>query len=353
MQPRVTHEKDNLTTYQTVGLIILSIRFVQGFIFWGGGSRRFIYAPQKLDPHAAQWMANKLQAAMPGAIFGMGEAISYLLQHFVLLYSVIIAYSLVELLSGLALIIGCFTRTAALITAFLSITTLLIFGWEGATCLDEWTMAVANLAIGLTLALSGAAIYSVDGFLLRRYPSLLQRPWFLVSASGPWSSRQVKWFAIISLIFTVLFTLSTYNYYRGAIFSKFHVGPVSPSKHHITLSEGALYANGAVTFTAYVDAGTTALPSNIIRVDLENNAGKVIESWDGATLSILSPTNIINQYAYNRFTITANGISAPVSAKAAIHLPQVTPNIVIVPGNYRLQIYTIDGHRFDLDMKKT
>ncbi|MGY4434904.1 hypothetical protein ACVWWO_007381 [Bradyrhizobium sp. F1.13.1] len=35
----------------TLGL--LSIRFIQGFIYWGGGSRRFIYRPRsecsKLD----------------------------------------------------------------------------------------------------------------------------------------------------------------------------------------------------------------------------------------------------------------------------------------------------------------
>jgi hypothetical protein len=29
----------------------------------GGGSRRCIYAPAKLDPNAASWMANKLQSA--------------------------------------------------------------------------------------------------------------------------------------------------------------------------------------------------------------------------------------------------------------------------------------------------
>ncbi|WP_197423983.1 TQO small subunit DoxD [Bradyrhizobium valentinum] len=52
---------------RSAALALLSIRFIQGFIYWGGGSRRFIYAPAKLDPNAASWMANKLQSAMPGA----------------------------------------------------------------------------------------------------------------------------------------------------------------------------------------------------------------------------------------------------------------------------------------------
>ena len=54
---------------------------MQGFIYWGGGSRRFIYAPQKLDPDAHTWLADKLQGAMPGALFGTDQAIAFLLQH--------------------------------------------------------------------------------------------------------------------------------------------------------------------------------------------------------------------------------------------------------------------------------
>ena len=47
--------------------------FAGKFVYWGGSStraaaRRFIYAPAKLDPHAASWMANKFQSAMPGAL---------------------------------------------------------------------------------------------------------------------------------------------------------------------------------------------------------------------------------------------------------------------------------------------
>jgi thiosulfate dehydrogenase [quinone] large subunit len=67
-------------------LALLSIRFIQGFIYWGGGSRRFIYAPAKLDPNAASWMANKFQSAMPGALLGTDHIIAFLLHHFYLLY---------------------------------------------------------------------------------------------------------------------------------------------------------------------------------------------------------------------------------------------------------------------------
>jgi len=49
--------------------LLLSASF-KGSSTGGGGSRRFIYAPAKLDPNAASWMANKFQSAMPGALLG-------------------------------------------------------------------------------------------------------------------------------------------------------------------------------------------------------------------------------------------------------------------------------------------
>src|SRR5882724_8349352 len=131
----------------SAALALLSIRFIQGFIYWGGGSRRFIYAPAKLDPNAASWMANKFQSAMPGALLGTDHIIAFLLHHFYLLYVALILFSAAELIVGLFLMTGFLTRAAALASIGLSIVLMLMFGWQGATCIDEWTMAACNLAI--------------------------------------------------------------------------------------------------------------------------------------------------------------------------------------------------------------
>jgi thiosulfate dehydrogenase (quinone) len=56
--------------WRAAAIAMLSVRIIQGFIYWGGGSRRFIYAPWKLDPDQSNWMANKFQTAMTGALFG-------------------------------------------------------------------------------------------------------------------------------------------------------------------------------------------------------------------------------------------------------------------------------------------
>ena len=79
-------QRSKADALRIAALALLSIRFIQGFIYWGGGSRRFIYAPAKLDPNAADWMANKFQSAMPGALLGTDHIIAFLPHHFYLLY---------------------------------------------------------------------------------------------------------------------------------------------------------------------------------------------------------------------------------------------------------------------------
>ena len=106
-------------------LSLVAVRFVQGFIYWGGGSRRLIFAPHKLDPHAPIWMANKLQSAMLGALLGTGNAIGFLLHHFDLLYTSIILFSVIELVFGLMLMLGLLSRLSAVVTIGLSVLLML------------------------------------------------------------------------------------------------------------------------------------------------------------------------------------------------------------------------------------
>jgi uncharacterized membrane protein YphA (DoxX/SURF4 family) len=164
--------------WRIAAIALLSTRFIQGFIYWGGGSRRFIYAPSKLDPSAPTWMANKFQTAMPGALFGTDHLISFMLTHFYLLYGGVILFSAAELIIGAMLMTGLLTRVAALVSIGLSVMLMAMFGWQGATCIDEWTMAACNIAMGATLLLAGSGAYSLDNVLLRRNPALAYKTWF-------------------------------------------------------------------------------------------------------------------------------------------------------------------------------
>src|ERR1700759_5799012 len=112
--PTMTEAQRN---WRIAAIAMLSTRIIQGFIYWGGGSRRFIYAPSKLDAWGGHnWMANKFQTAMPGALLGTDHVIAYLLQHFWLLYAGVILFSAAELIAGAALIAGLMTRLAAAVS---------------------------------------------------------------------------------------------------------------------------------------------------------------------------------------------------------------------------------------------
>ena len=60
-----------------------------------------------------------------------------------------------------------------------------MFGWQGATCIDEWTMAACNLAMGATLLLGGSSAFALDNVLLRRRPGLTSKPWFRWASGSP------------------------------------------------------------------------------------------------------------------------------------------------------------------------
>src|SRR5689334_11863359 len=230
-------------TLRLASLALLSIRFIQGFVYWGGGSRRFIYAPAKLDPNAMNWMANKFQSAMPGALLGIDHIIAFLLHHFYLLYASLILFSAAELITGLCLMTGLLTRMAALASIGLSVVLMLMFGWQGATCIDEWTMAACNLAMGTTLLLGGSGAYSLDNALLHRKPALTKSQWFRWTSGNlplPQTDGSFSKLAFALLAFVVIFNVGTYSYYRGSVLTLFHSGPVSPTRHHLTLSQAEL-----------------------------------------------------------------------------------------------------------------
>src|SRR6195256_6379109 len=208
-------QRGKADTLRVAALAVLSIRFIQGFVYWGGGSRRFIYAPAKLDPNAANWMANKFQSAMPGALLGTDHIIAFLLHHFYLLYVSLMLFSAAELITGLCLMAGLLTRAAALVSIGLSVVLMLMFGWQGATCIDEWTMAACNLAIGATLMLGGSGAFSLDNALLARKPTLAARGWFRWMSGAlplPVHSDTFQKVALAVLAFVVIFNVGTYNY---------------------------------------------------------------------------------------------------------------------------------------------
>jgi thiosulfate dehydrogenase [quinone] large subunit len=163
-----------------------------------------------------------------------------------------------NIIVGAMLMAGALTRVAALVSMGFSVLLMAMFGWQGATCIDEWTMAACNLATGATLLLGGSGAYSIDNVLIRRNPALAEKPWFRWMAGSlplPLKDIAVRNVALAVFGFVLVFDIGTYNYYRGSVVTPFHGGPVSPTKHHLSLSEARMLPDGSVRFHVYLDAG--------------------------------------------------------------------------------------------------
>ena len=335
--------------WHIAGLALLSVRFVQGFIYWGGGSRRFIYAPSKLDAWGNHpWMANKFQTAMPGALLGTDHVIDYMLRHFWALYAGVIVFSGAELIAGACLIAGLFTRASALVSMGFSVALMLMFGWQGATCIDEWTMAAANLAMGTTLLLGGGGAYALDNAWLRRNPRLGERAWFRWACGAlplPQTDGGFRNLAIALFAFVAAFDVGTYSYYRGSVVTPFHGGPISPTKHHLTLNGAALLADGGVRFHVYLDGGTPEAPAHVMEAELLGPGSQVLEHWDTRALTTLRPAAIHNDYAYNKFKAGPYGLVANMGAKATVQLPPITSGGDL-SGAAALRLTDVNGRSF-------
>jgi thiosulfate dehydrogenase [quinone] large subunit len=228
---------------------------------------------------------------------------------------------------------------------------MLMFGWQGATCIDEWTMAASNLAMGATLMLAGSSAFSLDNVLLSKKPGLVRRGWFRWMAGSlplPLSDRGFRTVTLAVLGLTVIFNMTTYSYYRGSVLTAFHSGPVSPTIHHLTLSDGTLAKDGSVRFHAYLDGGTPEAPSNIMKAELLASDGTILAQWDETALSHLAPAAIANDFLYNRFVTGPFGLSARMGAAATITLPTVAAAPLQTSDNVvKLRLMTVNGHRFD------
>jgi uncharacterized membrane protein YphA (DoxX/SURF4 family) len=344
---RVVSPAENIN-WRMLAVALLPVRFIQGFIYWGGGSRRFIYAPAKLDPSAPHWMANKFQSAMPGAILGTDHIIAWLLQHFAALYVGLIVFSALELLCGLGLMAGFMTRLSAFGSLCFSIVLMLMFGWQGATCIDEWTMAACNLAMGATLMLAGAGAYSLDNLLLARNPQLADRSWFRwVSGALPLPLSSMSFVRLSIAVFaaTVVFNVGTYNYYRGSVLTPFHEGPTNPSKHHFSLTPPKIMSDGSLSFHLSLDGGTPEAPAHVMEVVLQDFNGKPIETWNSDQLAHLREKAIHNDFSYNQIKAGRYGLSAEMGASATIYLPTEAGNVPGA-GPFKVVVTDIEGKSF-------
>lgn len=331
------------TFWQIAGVMALAIRLVSGWIYWGGASRRLIYAPAKLDPTSHAYLANKLVHAAPGAAFDLTGVMHWLLAHGTLLHTAIIFFTLVELVVGVGLIIGFATRLLSFISLGLACTLMIIFGWMGTTCLDEWTMAALGFSTASVTLITGGGIYAVDQLFQKQ---LENRPWarWLTSGPLPLSIDQLKKFSVVMGSLSILFAVGFYGYNYGAI-----VTPLSKridsANHSVALSQ-ALITNDKLDVNTYIDTGPDTEGAYITQVNLVQN-GTVLTSYQATQLKDPNIVTIKNQFApWSSCKAMAFAVRCQLGSKAtwSFNLPKETKINTSQPVS--LQFVSVEGKVF-------
>ena len=132
-----------------VGNILTPLRWVIGWTYFSAFWRRVILE-NKLDPEAAGYIGEKFNHFLPNAL-GIKPIIEYLVLNPDMLEINMIAFTVIEAIVGLFLILGWFTRLMSVGVFMLALGILLGSGWLGTTCLDEWQIGVLGVAGGFVL----------------------------------------------------------------------------------------------------------------------------------------------------------------------------------------------------------
>ncbi len=221
-----------------------------GFVFASAAWRRFVNAPAKLDIDSPKDVANKLVAAAPGSpVEGAG---SFRAGAAWLLPFATYAMTIGEALQELGLIVGT-PRLSAIGAALLNVALMLIFGWQGFECLDEWTMAALGFAISVSVMLYGPGLYALDN----------------VFGIDPFRSVFTKRVGVALTIVSVLFTASFYNYYFGIA----HLERRTDVEAYRIVAEPAPQADAAIL---YVNAGASTNGAYVRSITFKLQTGETV-----------------------------------------------------------------------------
>jgi thiosulfate dehydrogenase (quinone) len=213
-----------------------------------------------------------------------------------------------------------------------------------------------NLAMGATLLLGGGGAYALDNVLLRNKPQRAQSTgfrWTSGSTQLPLTDKGFHKLALVVLAFVVVFDVGTYSYYRGSVVTPFHSGPVSPTAHHVTITEATFSRDGTVRFHATLDAGTPEAPLHIVKAVLLDGNNTPVVQWSAQELASLPKSAFANDYAYNRFGPGPFGIRAPMGAASYITLPVAGGDATGNHDPVKLQLTDVDGRTFTAPLVRT
>ncbi|WP_443607539.1 TQO small subunit DoxD, partial [Akkermansia sp.] len=214
--------------YRWAAVMALPLRLVVGWTYFSAFWRRLVLE-NKLIPDDPGYIGVKFNHFLPNAL-GIKPVIEYLVTHPSELWWFMVAFTIIEFLVGLMLMLGLLTRLASVGVFCLALGILLGSGWLGTTCLDEWQIGILGMCAGLLLFLTGGGSCSLDGRLSKLPCCARRSSLFAWVGSGPLPlgyGRMAR-VSIWGAVFMMLVTLGTNQFFHGGVWGPLHNKSVKP-----------------------------------------------------------------------------------------------------------------------------
>lgn len=324
----------NQKTFDAASITTLALRLVVGWTYFSAFWRRLILE-NKLIPDEAGYIGEKFNHFLPNSL-GLKPIIEYLVTHPEALWISMVAFTIIEGIVGLAMILGFFTRLMSIGIFLLALGILLASGWIGTTCLDEWQIGILGLAAGFTLFLTGSNYLSLDSYFIEKKARFTQTKWFKFLGSGELKLASYKRPLLLIVAFIFGLTLYTNQYFHGGVFGTLHNKSVKPKLEisHLKIDKNTL------SFEVYRVEGVDVYGSFLIGITLQDASGKNLIDLGGSDLAKLSPKAIHNHYVA-KVKPGAHSLVIPLGAKARIQIP--IENFDVQKGYYTLTLTDVSG----------
>lgn len=326
------------TSANSAALFTLALRLVVGWTYFSAFWRRMVIE-NKMNPDEAGYIGEKFNHFLPNAL-GIQPIIEFLVSNPDWLWWAMFAFTIVEAIVGLFIMLGLFTRIMSVGVLSLAMGILLGSGWLGTTCLDEWQIGVLGVATGFGLMLSGGGRYSLDYKLVPKLVSKIgDKKWipFVTSGDLPIAEKKLQKFVVPGAILILGLTLFTNQMFHNGVWGKLHNMSVTPK---VEISEAQLSDN-ALSFQLFRVEGADVYGSFLIGVDLLDNAGNKIISLDGEDLANFPKENISNKYVA-KIKSGKHSMILPLGAKGTLEIKNEVLRD-IPSGEYQLKLTDISG----------
>jgi thiosulfate dehydrogenase [quinone] large subunit len=312
---------------------LLSLRFVVGWTYFSAFWRRLILE-NKLLPDTPGYIGEKFNHFLPNALL-IKPAIEYFVLHPELLWWKLVAFTIVEALVGLALMMGLFTRAMGVATSLLALGILLGAGWLGTTCLDEWQIGILGVATGMVFAFAGGGSFSIDYWLERRWGAPSSKFW--TWARGVQALAFPRNFIVVTGFVILGLTLFTNQVFHGGVWGKLHNKSVRPL---VEISEVRL-EDDSLHMQLYRIEGADVYGSFAVGVQVLDDHDRIVAEWTAEDLSQLPAEAITNKYVA-KVKSGSRSLVLPLGAKAQLTLSHKELS-ALGAGSYHVKLLDVSG----------